>query len=423
MPILDRETLPPTISFKGVLYSSLLLLLVVSLFFIPELVDLQEKMTSTKKVANSLSVASSATKSFSSGEINIDEILEASKSGASLDSILSMVENSSKNKNSELTDTVSIPAGNIDSSASRSTGNVKLSVNDIPNKAILEKALLSPNVTWEQLSSNQVKQALKNAQSGAVKILKDLPARQSSVRFALINYINGISWLARSDKKIMSAEEALAYIEQLDINVTQAMISSEIEAGDFEAWKSISIGAISAQTGRAAALKQQTRIVFNPHLTISSLEISRKPDYIKSGAGWKPNKNPSSHVSIVGFVLGKDARKIAVLRNGRRISEIKLNRRPDDQGVRIFKWRNNDANGLITFRVYTKSGQAFQKHYVFINKVYQRFPQDKEGHYILPFGMSDDDVIDLQGYDQRLDRFFRVGRNSGDDSNRAFDVF
>jgi hypothetical protein len=422
MAILDRETLPPKISLRGLIYSALLLLLVVSLFFIPELVKLQEKVTSTKRTTDKiLTFGDSVSKTASTGEINIDEILEASRSGASLDSILSMVEKSGTPSNLESAETLSLPINKNGSATSEKSGT-QLSVSDIPNRAILEKALLSPQITWDQLSSSQMKQSFKAAQSGAVKILKGLSAKQSSVRFALINYINGVGWLAKSDKKIMSAEEALAYIEQLDINVTQAMISSEIDAGDFEMWKSISIGSISGSTGRAAALKQQTRVMFNPRLTLTNVEVLRKPDYVKQGYGWRRVVNPQSRLKVVGFVLGKDARKITVLRNGRRINDVRLSSRPDEQGLRIFKWQSGDANGLITFRVFTKSGQAFQKHYVFIPKLYQRVKQDKDGFYMLPFGMSDSDAIDLQTYDQRLDRFFRVGKSS-DESSRGFDTF
>ena len=303
------------------------------------------------------------------------------------------------------------------------TGN-NSALQSIQDRVLLEKTFGGGSVTWEQLNSAEVKKAFKNAQTEASKLLKNLPARQTAIRFALINYINGLGWMTRADHKLMSAEEALAYIEQLDINVSQAMLISEIDAGDFETWKKISFGPLSANS-RASAFKTGTYIAFNPRLTLTDVAIFKSPDYTKQGASWAYNRHQRSSVKLSGFVLGRDTRKITVLKNGRRYGEIRLAGRPNDDGLRAFNYRIRDGYGFYTLRAYSKGGQAFEKTYVFVPKVAGRFKQDDEGYFILPFATADADSVNLQSIDMRLDRFFRVGRtqNSAESENRGFDTF
>ncbi len=413
MSLIEKTNLPSTISVKGLIYSALLLLLVISLFFIPEIVKFQERVSKAKQVSQYAS-------DTVSGELDIDSLLKASKSGKSLDSILSMVE-SGKTVDTEAQSELVLPAP---SKSSKDSSNLQA----LQDRVMLEKTLGSGRVTWDQLNSAEVKKAFKNAQIEASKLLRNLPAKQSSIRFALINYVNGLGWMTRADKKLMSAEEALAYIEQLDINVSQAMLTSEIDAGDFETWKKVSFGPLSANS-RASAFKNGAYLSFNPRLTLTDVEIKKNADYIRRNGAWVRNPSLRTNVRVAGFVLGKDTRKITVHRDGRKVGEIRLSNRTNTEGIRTFKFRIPEANGAITFRAYSKDAQAFQKTYAFLPRVYQRFKQDEDGYYILPFGTASGDEIGLSSFDARLDRFFRVGRagttgSSWDGSeNRGFDVF
>ncbi len=412
MSFIEKSSIPSTISIKGLLYSALLLLLVISLFFIPEIVKFQERASKVKQVTQF------ATSSVA-GDVDIDSLLNDSKSGKSLDSILSMVE-SGKTVESGVQGSISLPAP----SRTAETANLQ----SLQDRVLLEKTLGSGQVTWEQLNAPEVKKAFKNAQTQAAKLLKNLPARQSTIRFALINYINGLGWMTRADRKLMSAEEALAYIEQLDINVSQAMLTSEIDAADFETWKKVSFGPLSANS-RASAFKNGSYLEFNPRLTLTSVEIKKNSDYIRRGGAWVANPVVRSQVTVSGFVLGKDTRKITVHRNGLKILEKRLPSRVNGDGMRSFKLKLADANGVLVFRAYSKDGQAFQKSYAFLPRVYQRFQQDANGFYVLPFASTSGDEISLSTYDARLDRFFRVGRSGvgngsfDGDENRAFDTF
>lgn len=279
----------------------------------------------------------------------------------------------------------------------------------------------SSYVTWEQLNSADVKKAFRNAQGNATKILKGLNSRQSAIRFALINYINGLGWLTRGDRKIMSAEEAVAYIEQLDINVTQAMLTSEIDAADFESWKRISFGPLTTNS-RASAFKLGMSVSFNPRLTLTSVEIQNQyPWILRKNGTWAPRQSHGS-LRIAGFVLGKDTKKIVVYRNGRRETDLRVNRESNDDGLRTFKWRYRGADGLFTFRVYSQNGDVAEKNYVFLNKVARRFRQDQDGYYMLPFGS--DEGASLSNLDTRLDRFFRVNiKGSQTSASSGFDTF
>ena len=410
MALIDRGSLPSNISIKGLIYSALLLLLVISLFFIPELVQFQEKLSRRKQ----------ATQFSSAGEVDIDSLLSASKSGKSLDSILSSIESGKTGavESAPGTEQLSLSAPSASNKLSESA-----SLQAIQDRVFLEKTLSSGQVTWDQLNSSDVKKAFRNAQTEASKLLRNLPERQTSIRFALINYINGLGWMVRADKKLMSAEEALAYIEQLDINVSQAMLTSEIDAGDFETWKKISFGPLSVNS-RASAFKVGAYLAFNPRLTLTDVQIQKSPDYVKRSGVWKTNAEFHSSVKIAGFILGRDTRKITVMKNGRRVGEIRVTARPTADGLRPFSFRWRDANGVLTLRAYSKEGQAFEKSYAFLPRVYRKFRQDEQGFYVLPFGTHQAEDINLQSFDPRLDRFFRVGRAGSDSSGgQGFETF
>lgn len=413
--LLDREVLPTNISARGILYSTFLLLLVVSLFFIPEIVRFQESVTKSK---GSTSIATSS-------GVDIEDIIPNAKKAGSLDAVWSMVNGGYLEGQS---DEIAVPAPDLSASSLAEEGtDPALSVSggslkDIQDRVFLEKTFSNGQVTWEQLTSSQVRRAFKSAQTSAIKILKGLGERQSAVRFALVNYINGLGWLARGDKKMMSAEEALAYIEQLDINVTQAMLTSEIDAKDFEQWKRISFGPLSANS-RASAFKMNHYIAFNPRMTLGNVEIQKDPDYVQKRNGSWVRKNPRSSVRIEGFVMGKDVKKIVVYRNARRASSLKVSSKGNEDGLRTFKWRYRTAEGLFTFRAISRDGDVFEKSYVFLPRVYGRFKQDADGFFRLPFGIGDEDGINLRNLDTRLDRFFRAGSRGASSESQGFDTF
>lgn len=418
MTLLDREVIPPSVSTKGIIYSAFLLLLVVSLFFIPEIVRFQETVTKSKKIAHGVSQNVSS--------VNIDEILPSKSSHSSLDKILSAVSgNGAPSDARNPKDVLSIEApSNPSPSDSQPDAGSANALKEIQDKVMLEKTFANTSfATWDQLNSPEVRRAFHNAQGNATKILKGLNSRQSAIRFALINYINGLGWLTRGDRKIMSADEAVAYLEQLDINVTQAMLTSEIDAADFESWKRISFGPLTLNS-RASAFKLGVSITFNPRLTLTSVEIQNQYPYVLRRNGtWAPRQTHSS-MRLAGFVMGKDIKKIVVYRNGRRETDLRISRDGNDDGLRAFKWRYRAADGLFTFRVYSQGGDISEKNYVFLNKVAGRFRQDQDGYYLLPFGSDDSGSVSLRNLDTRLDKFFRViPRGGQSNSNPAFDTF
>lgn len=426
MTLLDREVVPPSVSTKGIVYSAFLLLLVVSLFFIPEIVRFQESIGKSKRTVPSVAQTSS---------VNIEDLIPSKNSISNLDKILNAVTGTGR-KESKARDGLTIQAPEVQPESNTtptdaSTGSLK----DIQDKVMLEKTFGGAQaVTWEQLNSGPVKKAFRSAQTNATKILKGLSGRQSAVRFALINYVNGLGWITRGERKLMSAEEAMAYIEQLDINVTQAMLTSETDAADFEAWKRVSFGPLTLNS-RAAAFKVGNSIAFNPRMTLSAVEIQKTPDYVIKKNGAVVAKRSHSSIRLSGFVLGKDIKKIVVYRNGRRVADLRVSKRGTDEGIRTFKWRYRAADGLFTMRAYSAEGEMYEKNYVFLTKVYRRFRQDSDGYYMLPFGDEDSDVVSVRNLDSRLDRFFRVyprGSGSSDGfadggsegtGGRGFDTF
>lgn len=387
------------------MYTVLLLLLVLSLFFIPEIVRLQESF-SKKPIAKVPPKTS-----IDLDDVMVDDEVDSEKS--SLDKVIGLMSGESNGKKEKEGRKLSdIPAPAEGSS-----------LKDVESSIANRDRLQLDNVTWEKLSSSQVRRVFRDAQAQAQQLLKDLPAKQHVVRFALINYINGLGWITKGERKLMSAEEALAYIEQLDINVTQAMLTSEIDAEDFNQWKKVSLGPLSINS-RAAAFKSNREIVFNPRLTLAEVSIRKTPDFKVSNKGAVKQLRSRSRIVVRGFVLGKDPKAVAVYRNGRKVSFMKLKRKVNDEGLRTFRFNYRTADGIFTFRAFSHDGEAFEKHYVFLPRVLNRFEQDEEGYFLIPFNVADFDQLAIRNIDTRLDRYFRVGgRGAYGFDGGAFDRF
>ncbi|GEM_PF-3838566 len=361
-----------TSSIKNFFLSLGLLILVVSLFFIPEILGLYRSLSGGEKKV----VVERAP------EI-IEPVRKASRvEGNDLDKILALLSSGYLENPSGMK--ASMDPKNLDPKMLDSLGE--------------------PRLTWANIRTPAMKQALSNAQKEARAINVELDDRFQKSKFALLTFSNGVAWLQKAEPSATSPEKALAYIEQLDLDVTKALIEEQAERSEYVRWSRVSLGPLLSGS-RAAREKMKLLIPYRPGVTIVAANLRRPgpKDYYRYVS---KGRNIPTSIRISGFVMGKDTDQLVLYRNGLRISKISLKKKVDDEGKRTFKFSANRGEGIYTVRAVDKFGSVADYHYLFFPRADQ-FPRRSDRSVALPFrSVIDVKNFSLREIDPRLNRFF-----------------
>ena len=396
MSILARNVIPLTLSARNVLLTVFLLLLVIALFFIPEIVHLHNSITGSQSEQPASSPEGSA---LVSTEALSAQRAPVAQQPSALDRILLLLDSGYlKEPNVEEQSVArAIEAGSI-SAPTQSRESQPLRSSDL---------LEDGRITWDKLRNREVVKVFKEAEKAVAKLITNVRDNNRSTVYALLNYRNALEWMANGGDPSVSADDAVNYIEKLDIEVTRAMLAERVERADYILWTNVSLGAV-LEGSKALALKQKNITPFNPRFTITSLEVQETVTRSEARASRTPAR---ISVAIKGFIVGRDAEnQIDLLRNGVRIDSIGLGG-TNEFGMRSFHRNFGRLDGVITFRIKSKQGDVFNKSYRFFPLV-RRFPRNDDSWYQMPF-----DNIDPRGdprdLDTRIDRYFRVGSPFG----------
>lgn len=366
-----------TSSIKNFFLSLGLLILVVSLFFIPEILGLYRSM-----------VGSSEPRLAEKAPEVIEQVKQASTfKGTELDKILGL-----------------LSSGYLDNpSGIRASVNVRQV--DPANPQVLD-SLSEPKITWANIHSPEMKKAFTNAQKEARAIIADLGEGYERSKFALLNFSNGVSWISRAEPNSTTPEKALAYIEQLDLDVTKALIQEKAQRSEYVRWSRVSLGPLLSSS-RAAREKIKLIFPYRPEVTLASVNLRRPPTkdyyrYVSKG------KNIPTSIRVAGFIIGKDTQELFLYRNGLRISRIPLRKKTDEEGKRVFRFSANRGDGIYTIRAVDKYGSVADYHYMFFPKADQ-FQRRSDRSVALPFrSVMDVRNFSIKEVDPRINRFFLI---------------
>ncbi|NMC61909.1 MAG: hypothetical protein GYA55_01940 [SAR324 cluster bacterium] len=385
-----RSMFPSAVVGKSFVLSILFLILVIALFFIPEIIQIQESLLSGGSASRKAVSVSSY--SVSEEAARLSEI-EKNKNLSSLDKVLSLINSGyleSKSKGSEITD--------------RQSARARLNIP--PGAPALESGTaegVEQGVTWKIIRSSEVSKVLRKAKDDVRMLARSLSPDAFQSREALLNYQNGIGWLLEGDKSPVTVQQALDYIERLDLDVTRALIREGVDRADYIRWSKISLGPLFVNS-KARRLRQEYLSPFNPRITLASVRLNIGKFKVRSDGSVIP---PSSSLRVVGFIMGKDTEKLTLLRNGHRVKKISLQRKVDDQGKRAFRFSVSPATGAITVQAIDGVNASVQKTYKFIPRA-SSFPRTSNRKVLLPFNnVLSSRKFDLKEVDLRLDRFFR----------------
>jgi len=385
-----RSMFPSAVVGRSFVLSILFLILVIALFFIPEIIQIQESLLSGKSASRRAVSVSSY--SVSEEAARLSEI-EKNKNLSSLDKVLSLINSGyleSKSKGTEIAD--------------RQSARARLNIP--PGAPALESVTaegVEQGVTWKSIRSSEVSKVLRKAKDDVRMLARSISPGAYQSREALLNYQNGIGWLLEGDKSPVTVQQALDYIERLDLDVTRALIRERVDRADYIRWSKISLGPLFVNS-KAARLRQEYLSPFNPRITLASVRLKIGKFKVRSDGRVIP---PASSLNVSGFVMGKDTQKLTLLRNGRRVRNISLQRKVDDQGKRAFRFSVSPATGAIAVQAVDGIGSTVQKTYKFVPRA-SSFPRSSGRKVLLPFNsVLSSRKFDLKEVDLRLDRFFR----------------
>lgn len=392
-----RNVFPGAVVGRSFVLSVLFLVLVIALFFIPEIIHLQESLFKT---------SSKRAKSVSISSYKVDE--ESAKTSAAqkshelsaLDKILVMV------NSGYIEGTKAAPPDGQASSRAR------LSISSLlPKQEQAQEAPINPDegLSWRTLRNPGVMKVLRKARDDVRKLAKDIGPHRIQSRDALLSYQNGISWLLEGDRSPVPIQSALDYVERLDLDVTRALLKEKVDRSDYLRWSAVSLGPVFANS-KATRIKQEYLAPYNPRITLAKVKVTiGKARVEKDGSIMAP----SSRLKVVGFILGKDTKQVQLFKDGRRIKGITAAGKVDGEGKRVFRFTAPSAEGRFTIQASDSMDYVVQKNYRFLPRAAHFVRNFGAKSITLPFGSIEDTrSFEIREVDLRLDRFFRESINA-----------
>jgi hypothetical protein len=268
--------------------------------------------------------------------------------------------------------------------------------------------------SWDEIKTKQVRKELTSASRTIRGLLGDIPIGYIESRQALFIYSSALQQMLRSGKRFISAAEVVPLLDQLDRNVTTAMLREGVERGVFMRWQEMSLGPI-LQSSVAYRLRQQIDFPYRPDFGIESVRIFQAAD-----SQGKRNPEASVRMRLRLYVRGSDTARIDVFRNGELFFSRPVRKRGDIQGRRRFIV-HTDPNIIgvrYIVQVTDHSGANARKHYRFDQHLHRLQWNRTFGLFSIP----------LPNFDPRLDRLFLVGTDRGgdrpeDDTGPSLDRF
>jgi len=380
--VLSRDFEGGGISRNGIIMAVVGLVVVLSLFFIPEIIEFQ--------------------KSFSSGNNSRDSKKTQVAQKAELDNTdtTASVKNIEADDSSGMIDRIStlLDGGKGKTDARASLAKTSLSAE---TKGKKRSSTQPPSeLTWDRIRAAESRNALTKAKSTATTLMDRLDDRAPGSQHALLNFSNGIDFVLEGSSQKMSAKEAANYLGSLNLAVSRALVREGVERKVVMQWSKVSLGPVlNVEIGAEQAPAQQ----FNPQMTVSWLRLRQRP---KEG---RPDPRARLKAYVGGYVIGDDVESVEVLTAEGGVGRpLNLTRSLKHPGYQFFRFLNVGERPTI-LRARSQNGIVFEKVYDFASGT-QRFPYEHRA-YRLPFSTSfaSPRRFVVQDVDLRLDQFFTRG--------------
>lgn len=378
MAVASRSIRTSGYSFKGIIFTIIGILVIIALFFIPEIIQFQRSISG-------ISTSVGAMKTLQTAAVSIPKDPKDSQ----LNRIASLIDSGYLEK-----------LGNTDAKkvASDSAAVPVTETKTDASSAVKSADKKESGASWKAIKSRESKSALRKAHDEMLNILRTLPTDRRGSRFALLNFANGLEQLVDgNNEKTLAASDAIRQLETLYSACIKEFINEGVSQIAYKRFVGIDFG----PTISTWSLKLSGQLVpFNPQLTLTQLSISQRK---------ASDTSAPVIVSFEGYIVGDDVERIEMVCGGIRFDDL-LPKKVDASGYRKFKSKRFDLTGKVLLKVYDRRGRVYQKLYSFYPRA--RIFETRKGRFIIPKTASE--------YDNRLDRFFTYQVSREDTTTDAF---
>ncbi len=341
---------------SNLLVTVLVLVIVLALFFIPELIDFQKYIEG--KESEVKAPAAVLSEQVAKESVNASNI--ASASGIS-------------------------PLGQV----------LALVQREDPSEIMLETDRhIKADISWSDLRGKRALGELRKARTSIRHFEKRLNRNYKNTKEALAMLSEAVERLIndRAIENKMSAEAAYSMVEELVVNVTDALTLDGAVRADLIDWSSVKLLSI-LNDSQAAQFRDAAVPPFNPQPRLISFELL---PLIRDG-----RLESVAMQRLRLSVVGREVKFVTFVSDrGSRVAKVRPSR-PDHLGRRIARGPVvMKGNGPILVLVTDSMGETFEKSYEFYPRA-KVFGLQRPGVKRLPFS---------GGYQsERLDSFFALG--------------
>ncbi len=204
----------------------------------------------------------------------------------------------------------------------------------------------------QRLQDPVIRGVLERARRDGQMLLREMDRSKINAQIALSNFLNGLQLVLKNrNPKELSEENAIRYLSQLHNQVSRAMLADRVTRATYLTWKKdISLYPLLEENNPAFV----PAIPFQPRMLLTDVTVN-------------VTRRGQSSVRAAGEVAGTDVAKIMILRNGILLREMGLPRKGSET-PRRFAFAHNDANGVFTVRAIDKFGSFQEKSYRFLSR-------------------------------------------------------
>lgn len=207
---------------------------------------------------------------------------------------------------------------------------------------------------WPAINSGVYGETLERARTRALQIAARLHTDQIRSKYALVNFSNGIGFVRRSPSSVLSPSEARAFLEDLQLKATRALEQDGVSGELFGAWRSVSL---DAQRG-------------SDSLRLVKMDSSKRTTSASGGTRGVAmvmtdvtRKIGTRIVTVNGVIYSPKGEvvRLEVYRNGEYILDGAVY--PAPNGFFKLFFRVPDGSGIFAIRAIEKSGHYYEKRY------------------------------------------------------------
>jgi hypothetical protein len=218
-------------------------------------------------------------------------------------------------------------------------------------------------VTWEELKSPKITDLIVQSKNKALLFANKLEQGSHNSRYAIFNYATGLDRvLNRNIESVMSAQEAVGYIEYLNRQVIESLSKDKLKPEKNAQWVDISLTPIigSKQAGEKEKKKEQEPPPeFKPNIRLFYTILAQP---YKKKKQFDPGK--SAHLSFGLFVFGEGIKQAQLISNGK-TKKLSLNSLDSNNNRFRTDIKKLDARRIITIVLKDKHGSVYKKSYLF----------------------------------------------------------